>query len=300
MSKKNIALVLSGGGSKGLAQIGVINELLKHDFNITSVAGTSIGSIMGGLLAMNKLDEYTEWVKTLNQKKVWGLLDFTLSTAGLFKGEKVFQKMKSFIPDIAIENMNFPFAAVATDVLNEKDVVFTSGSFYAAIRASISIPTIFTPVKHEDSFLVDGGVSNPVPIEHIQRQKDDILVVVSLYGERMHPPKQKKQSDNPKHSSKNILGLNLDGMIRHLSQLRNTADKNSLGYVSLLNSVSSIMVHRLSHEIIKNHQPDILIEIPMDAAGTFDFQKADELIEMGEKIGKQAIEEYLKKITSNE
>ena len=300
MSKKNIALVLSGGGSKGLAQIGVINELIKHDFNITSVAGTSIGSIMGGLLAMNKLHEYTEWVKTLNQKKVWGLLDFALSTAGLFKGEKVFQKMKSFIPDVAIEDMNIPFAAVATDILNEKDVVFTSGSFYAAIRASISIPTIFTPVKHDDSFLVDGGVSNPVPIEYVKRQKDDILVVVSLYGKKTHPSQHKTTKAIPKADEKNILGLNLENIFSHISHLRNTADKNSIGYVSLLNSVSSIMVHRLSHEIIKNHQPDILIEIPMDAAGTFDFQKADELIEMGEKIGKQAIEEYLKKITSNE
>jgi len=291
--KKNIALVLSGGGSKGLAHIGVINELLRNDFNITSVSGTSIGSIIGGLYAMNKLNEYTDWVKTLNQKKIWGLLDFTLSSAGLFKGEKVFQKMKSFIPDMPIEKMNIPFSAVATDVVNEKDVVFSSGSFYSAIRASIAIPTVFTPVKYQDSYLVDGGVSNPIPIEHVKRHKDDILVVVSLYGKKMNPVKSKQVKTNPKNDSKKLMGIKLDNLLSQVSQVMNTADKNSLGYVSLLNAVSSVMVHKLAHQIIKNNQPDLLIEIPMDVAGTFDFQKAEELIHIGEQISKQAINNYL-------
>ena len=95
--KKPVALVLSSGGSKGLAQIGVINELEKKGFQITSVSGSSIGSVMGGLYAMGKLPEFTVWVKTLDRKTIWGLMDFTLTTHGLLKGEKVFDKMKIFI-----------------------------------------------------------------------------------------------------------------------------------------------------------------------------------------------------------
>ena len=154
--KKPVSLVLSSGGSKGLAHIGVINELEKQGFLITSVSGSSIGSVIGGIYAMGKLPEYTNWVKTLNQKAIWGLMDFTVSTNGLLKGEKVIEKMRTFIPDMPIEKMNIPFAAVATDILNEKEVVFRSGSFYEAIRASVAIPTIITPVKYKDTILVDG------------------------------------------------------------------------------------------------------------------------------------------------
>ncbi|MDP3353230.1 MAG: patatin-like phospholipase family protein [Flavobacteriaceae bacterium] len=99
--KQKVALVLSSGGSKGLAHIGVINELEKHNFEITSVSGSSIGSVIGGLCAMDKLPEYTDWARTVNRKTIWGLMDFTLSSNGLIKGEKVFDKMKTFIPGYA-------------------------------------------------------------------------------------------------------------------------------------------------------------------------------------------------------
>ena len=143
--KQKVALVLSSGGSKGIAHIGVINELEKQGFEISSVSGSSIGSVIGGLYAMGKLPEYTDWIRTLNKKLVWELMDFTFSSNGLIKGVRVFNKMKSFIPDIGIEEMNIPFSAIATDILNEKDVVFTDGSFYEAIRASVAIPSLITP-----------------------------------------------------------------------------------------------------------------------------------------------------------
>ncbi|HDO26967.1 MAG TPA: patatin, partial [Bacteroidetes bacterium] len=163
--KNKVALVLSSGGSKGLAHIGAINVLEKNGFEITSVSGSSIGSVIGGIYAMGELPRYTEWVKTLNKKTIWGLMDFAFSTQGLLKGENVFNKMKTFIPDRDIEEMNIPFSAIATDLINEKEVVFDKGSFYDAVRASVAIPTVFTPVKYKDTILVDGGVLNPLPID---------------------------------------------------------------------------------------------------------------------------------------
>ncbi|OYT15152.1 MAG: patatin [Bacteroidetes bacterium 4572_77] len=290
-TKQKIALVLSGGGSKGLAHIGVIQELEKQGFEISSVAGTSIGSVIGGLFAMDKLAEYTEWVRTLNQKSIWGLLDFTLSTNGLLKGEKVLSKMKTFIPDMAMEEMKIPFVAVATDILNEKDVVFRQGSYYEAIRASVAIPTIFTPVKYKDTILVDGGVLSPIPIEYVERKANDILVVVNLYGEKKSRIPTIKMN---KAESKNAISSALSALVDNFYKLMSSGDKKSMGYLSLLNTTSSAMVHKIAQQNMEKHQPDIVISIPHDSAGTFDFQKADELIEIGKEAASLAIEDYLK------
>jgi len=283
--KKSVALVLSSGGSKGLAHIGVINELERQGFKITSVSGSSIGSVYGGFYAMGKLPQYTEWAKTLNPKSIWGLMDFTFSSNGLLKGEKVFQKMKTFIPDMQIENMDIPFAAVATDILNEVDVVFESGSFYDAIRASVAIPTVLTPVKYNDSILVDGGVLNPIPIDHVKRNDGDILVVVNLYGDK----EKNKESSGLVDDETKIYNTYLDGIIKNISKFIRSGDKKSLGYFSLLNSTTHAMVHKIAKQTVEKHQPDITISIPYDSSNTFDFHKAEKLIKLGEEAAKKAI-----------
>lgn len=285
--KQNVALVLSSGGSRGLAHIGVINELVKQGFQITSISGSSIGAVIGGLYAMGKLPEYSAWAKTLNRKAIWGLMDFTLTTNGLLKGDKVFEKMKTFIPDMNIEKMNIPFVAVATDILNEKEVAFRSGSFYTAIRASIAIPTIITPAKYNDTILLDGGVLNPIPIEYIVRNGNDILVVVNLYGDKRNELEISTSLSENKNPSK------LDGLLNTISKLIITGDKRSLGYLSLLTTTTSAMIHKIAKQNIEIHKPDILINIPCDTGDTFDFHKADELIKLGEMAAREAIEKYM-------
>jgi len=275
-------LVLSSGGSRGLAHIGVIHELVKQGFQITSVSGSSIGTVIGGLYAMGKLHEYTKWVSTFNKMDVWGFMDFTLTTNGLLKGERVFDKMKTFIPDMNIEDMPIPFAAVATDILHEKEVVFTKGSFYEAVRASVAIPAVFTPVKYNNTILVDGGILNPIPIEHVRRKNGDILIVVNLYGE--------KKVDIP--NEKNIDNGYLNRLINPLLTLISTGDKSSKGYYSLLSSTTSAMIQKIAELNIEKHKPDLVINIPHDSASTFDFYKAKELIELGESAAKEAITNY--------
>ncbi|MCK5822643.1 MAG: patatin-like phospholipase family protein [Bacteroidales bacterium] len=278
--KKNIALVLSSGGSKGLAHIGAINVLEKNGFQISSVSGSSIGSVIGGLYAMGELPAYTEWVKTLNKKKVWGLMDFALSTQGLLKGKTAFNKMKTFIPDQNIEDMNIPFSAIATDLINEKEVVFDKGSFYEAVRASVAIPTVFTPVKYKDTILVDGGVLNPVPIDNVKRSEDDLLVVVNLYGDKIEKDIQEKEN------SKSVT------LINKFIKLIYSGDKRNSSYFSLLSETTATMVHRLAKLSIEKYQPDIVVNIPTDSANTFDFFRAGELIQLGEDATTLAINNY--------
>ena len=278
--KNKVALVLSSGGSKGLAHIGAINVLEKNGFEITSVSGSSIGSVIGGIYAMGELPRYTEWVKTLNKKTIWGLMDFAFSTQGLLKGENVFNKMKTFIPDRDIEEMNIPFSAIATDLINEKEVVFDKGSFYDAVRASVAIPTVFTPVKYKDTILVDGGVLNPLPIDHVKRSEDDLLVVVNLYGDKIK--KDIKEKENPKSVT----------LINKFIKLIYSGDKRNSSYFSLLNETTSTMIHRIAKLSIEKYQPDIVVNIPADSAGTFAFYKYGELIQLGEDATNLAINSY--------
>jgi NTE family protein len=273
--KKNVALVLSSGGSRGLAHIGVINALIEKGYHISSISGSSIGAVIGGLYAMNQLDTYVEWVSTLNMKSVWGLLDFTFNKQGIIKGDKVFDKMKTMIPDMLIEDMKIPFAAVATDLLNERDVAFTSGSYYEAVRASISIPAMLTPVKHGNSWLVDGGVLNPIPIEHVKRQPNDLLVVVNLHGKSCG-----QTIKTIEEKEKSYFNL----MFKALSMQQKVPTSGQIGYYDLLNFTSAAMINKIVKMSIDKYQPDLVIDIPSDASGIFEFYKAKELIDLGKQL----------------
>ena len=153
-TKKKVSLVLSGGGARGIAHIGVIEELEKQGYEIVSISGTSMGSLVGAIYSLGKMEEFKNWIYTMDKLDIFKYIDFTFSTQGLVKGDRVFNKMKEFIPDRNIEDLKINYSATATDITNKKEVVFTKGSIYEAVRASVAIPTVFTPVKIENSLLI--------------------------------------------------------------------------------------------------------------------------------------------------
>ena len=126
--KKQVSLVLSSGGARGLAHIGAIEELLKHDFKIEAVAGSSIGAAIGGIYASGNLEKYKDWILNLDKYGVFKLMDFTFSSHGFIKGEKVKREMRKFLGDPNIEDLNIPYVAVAADLYNQKEIVFTKGN----------------------------------------------------------------------------------------------------------------------------------------------------------------------------
>lgn len=285
--KPSVALVLSGGGSRGLAHIGVIEILLENGFRITSVAGSSIGALIGGIYAMGCLQVYKDWVCSLNKKDIWELIDFAFSSKGLIKGKRIFDRMRSFIPDRNIEDFPIPFTAVATDVINQQQIEFRSGSFYEAVRASIAIPAIFTPVKFKNTFLVDGGIINPLPISSVERTGNDILVAVNLYGKNPEDIKLtlSKITSSKKESKSKMFNL--------FSKLVVQGDPKSPGYYSLLNFSLTTLIQQLTYSIIDKYQPDILIEIPCQLASIFDFHRAQELVDIGRKKTEEILSNFL-------
>ncbi|HDR52493.1 MAG TPA: patatin, partial [Mariniphaga anaerophila] len=279
--KQKVALALGSGGARGLAHIGVIEELEKHGFEITSVSGSSMGSLIGGFYAMGKLKVYADWMCSLKKKDVYSLMDVTLSQNGLLKGERVFNKMKELIPDMLIEEMPIPFSAAATDVITRKEVVFSSGSFYTAARASIAIPAVITPLAAGDLLFVDGGVLNPVPVNHVKRTDGDILVAVNLYDEPHNSPNHELENrkvleGKKKQSWQKTLHLNvsIEYLQQKIQELIPKSDKQNQGYLTLLQLTSSMMLTRISNLLLELSKPDIIINIPTNSAKTFEFYKA--------------------------
>jgi NTE family protein len=290
MKKKKVALVLSGGGARGIAHIGAIEELLRNDFEITSVAGTSMGAMVGSVYAMGKMDQFRDWLLSLDKMKVFKLVDFTFSSQGLIKGDRVLTEMKKFIEDTRIEDLKIPFAAVSADLINKKEVVFTEGSVYEAIRASIAIPTVFTPVKQNKALLVDGGVLNNIPIDRVKRKRGDILVVVNVNAnipiDRPAEPKKVSEEKNSVYKKK------IAEFQDFFHDIFNSEREEKLGYFDLIDKTIGLMIYHNAQSSIERHSPDILIKVSRDACATYDFYKAGDLVEIGRHAARKSIEEY--------
>jgi NTE family protein len=200
-ARTRIALALGSGGARGYAHIGAIQVLDERGFEIVAIAGSSMGALVGGLRAAGKLDDYTEWALGLSQLDVLRLLDPSLSAAGAIRGQKVFAKVGELFDGALIEDLPVPFTAVAADLLARREVWFQSGPIAAAIRASISIPGVFTPVMLNGRLLADGGLMNPVPIAPTVGVHADATVAVSLSGDRrtndVGPPASESAEERP-------------------------------------------------------------------------------------------------------
>ena len=174
--KKKVALALSSGGPRGFAYIGAIEELLSRGYEITSVAGSSAGSLVGGIFAAGGLEAFKEWLCRLDPMQVVTLMDFSFSKNYLVKGDRVINAIKKRVPEVNIEDLPIPFTAIATDLHTGEEVVFREGPLFQAIRASISIPSMFRPVRWKGRTLIDGGMVNTMPLNRVARTEGDILV----------------------------------------------------------------------------------------------------------------------------
>ncbi|HNV51274.1 MAG TPA: patatin-like phospholipase family protein, partial [Tenuifilaceae bacterium] len=254
---------------------------------------------VGGLLAAGKIDEFRNWVIKLNKKDVLSLIDFTITTKGFVKGDKVFERMRklNLIPDINIEDLRIPYAAVAVDILNNKECVFQSGSLLKAIRASISIPSVFTPVSLDNGLLVDGGVLNPLPLKLVKRNPSDLLVAVDLNAlnvyEKPKLPKKKVSTENQNERFAALI-KKWDELFGH-NNPKSTKEKKvtpkSIGYFDVLMRSVLLMQSKLTTYSTEITPPDVLVPISKDSSTVFEFYKAEELIAYGKEMCAKALEE---------
>ena len=271
MSKKQkVALVLASGGAKGFAHIGAIEALEENGYEITSIAGASMGALIGGLYATGGLNKVKEWMYELTNREMFKLVDFTISPHAILKGDRIMEALKAIVPDCMIEDLPIPYCAVATDLKTGREVVFRSGSLYDAIRASISIPMVFSPVEYNDMLLIDGAMSNGLPLDRVARTEGDILVAVNL--DNYCWEEDEGQPNKFQNTSR----------LKSLS--RKFHDKiNALGnnYVSLTYDTLILLMKTNIDMALRFTPPDIYLNVDLGEYGFYDYDDSEATSRLG-------------------
>jgi NTE family protein len=281
---KDVALALSSGGARGLAHIGAIEELEANGYRISSIAGCSMGALVGGVYAAGKLEEFRDWMKTIDRKKMLELTDFSFSLNHIVKGKRIIEAIMEFVPDIAIEDLPIPYCAVATDLKAGKEVVFSKGSLFEAIRASISLPSFYEPVQRDGMILIDGGVINPIPLNRAKRKPGDILVGIDVSGyDYKSQWEEKHRLTEIQKKDQSLKAKILDKLI---------PDNIDFNYYTVLSRTSSLMIRQNSILMAELTKPEMLVDIQMSRYGSFDYDKSEKIVAIGRQKTLQAIKKY--------
>ena len=288
-SGRTVSLVLGSGGARGLAHIGVIQELEKRGYDIASISGCSIGALIGGIYAAGKLDDFEQWIRAIDKVDIVSLLDISWQKHGLVKGDKIIDTLVELVGDQQIEELPIPFTAVAADVRREKEVWISKGGLFDAIRASISLPLFLTPVEYKRGHLVDGGVLNPVPIAPTFGDNTDLTVAVNLGGPLAS---EKKQSSRKSKARKKASSFQerVSQWIGELQKSITTRSENDWGAYEIADQAFDAMQSTIARQKLAAYPPDKVIEIPRNACGTLDFDCADEMIELGMTAARETLD----------
>ena len=287
--KHTVSLVLGSGGARGHAHIGVIRALHEMDFEVRNISGCSMGSVIGGIYAADKLDTYTEWAFQLTRGDVVKLLDFSFSLRSIFKGERIFDVLKELVGDRKIEDLDRRFTAVATSLDDEEEVWLNSGSLFTAMRSSTAVPGVFSPVTLNGHTLVDGGLVNPLPIAPTLNDSTDLTIAVNLAGidQEYTPPEDVEKDDEEKNSYR-------DKIADFLSGLRNDDAPGSGGSdfdaADLLVKSIDIMQGTIARFKLAAYAPDKTIDIPRNACSFFEFHRAEEMADLGYEKARKVLE----------
>jgi len=305
------ALALGAGGARGYAHIGVIEVLEERDFEIVNIAGSSMGALVGGLYAAGKLDAYTEWVTTLSQLDVLRLLDVSLTKPGMIRAEKLFARTRDLLAGVQIEDLPIPFTAVASDLLAGKPIWFQRGPVETAVRASIAMPGVFTPLMLNGRVLVDGGLMDPVPVAPTAAAHADVTIAVDLGGDRAVSPDGaparetaearpiEEWAERFRHAAANVFDRDLVRSLLNRMGGQSGPDHDApdgpapeppeawpsgLGRFDVMNQSLEAMQRLLTRYRLAGDQPDVLISVPKDACRTLDFHRASDMIALGREL----------------
>lgn len=316
---RRVALALGSGGARGYAHIGVIQVLEERGFDIVSVAGSSMGAAIGGLHAAGVLPEYTEWVSSLSQRDVLRLLDPAIKAPGAIRAEKIMTRMSELLGGALIEDLPIDYTAVATDLLQRREVWFQSGPVDVAIRASIALPSFITPVMLNGRLLADGGLLNPVPVAPTAGSRADLTIAVLLSGDdpagravtpqvaSAEPAHVDDWLDRFRRTAAQVFDRDL---IRMVTQ-RFSGPRPPNSEPASAHSVEEVFgelpaglrmrdVMQLSLEVMQSlvtdfrlagYPADIYVTVPKTAARTLDFHRADELIALGRELTIAALDD---------
>jgi len=293
LSGKTASLVLGSGGARGLAHIGVIRALEKAGIEMRTIAGSSMGALVGGIHAAGRLKAYEDWVCTLEQSDVLALVDWTFSGGGLIRGRKIIDKLAELIGRYDIEKLDIDFTAVAVDLDRGREVWLDRGPLFDAIRASIAIPGVFTPHEYRGRTFIDGGILNPVPIAPTLRAVDDLVVVVDVNGPEVEPPPLQRQPEEPEDQDNGMLAKVrefMNGWRDDEREKEKAKDKSTRpGLMAVMMSALDIMEAAMARHHMALFHSDIMISIPKNTCFVHEFHRAADIIALGEELATEAL-----------
>lgn len=323
-----VALALGSGGARGYAHIGVVEELRSRGHQIVGIAGSSMGALVGGLEAAGKLDQYTAWAGSLNQRALLRLLDPSISAAGVLRAEKILDAVREIVGDAQVEDLPIPFTSVATDLITGKSVWLQRGPVDSAIRASIAIPGVIAPHVLDGRLLADGGILDPIPMAPIAAVNADITIAVSLNGADPDGPRDRESwvgterwnrlwrstsaslldskaarslLDTP--SGRAVLGRFAPSLTAGEGDQADQAEEHDmngsesdessvprLGGFEVMNRTIDIAQSALARHTLAAYPPDVLIEVPRTLCRSLDFHRAVEIIDHGRQLAVEALD----------
>lgn len=295
-----IGLALGSGSARGLAHLGVIRALAEAGIEPHCIAGTSMGALVGAIHAAGKLDALAATFRTFDWKKTVSFFDVVLPKSGLIDGAKVDELVRHHIHADAVEDLPMPFAAVATDLASGEEVVLRDGDVIEAVRASISVPGIFTPVRRDGRLLVDGGLTDPVPVSAARALGADYVIAVDLNheivaGKNLKPLRPQaapardgvngfaRWAEEQRRALRDLkawLFAHVPGGGAQLARWASAEEPTPNVFEVLLASIN-IMETRITQTRLRLERPDLLIRPPLGHIRFLEFSRAEEIIEIG-------------------
>jgi NTE family protein len=285
-----IGIALGGGGAKGLAHIGVIKVLEEYGIFPHIVSGTSIGALIGALyLLRGNIHAVEEYAMSFESSTLYPYLAPRPSSSGLISEKRIQTFLNGLLGDKRIEDLDRPFFCPATDIRRGREVLFDRGSLQQAVRASISIPVIFKPVLLRKSYLVDGGLINPVPVDILKKNGADFTIAVNVITQRPLRPRRRKKAN----AKEKLLLARLDDFLsRKLISGRADEEPN---LIEAFLSTIEIMQEKLIAARLKNDAPDVIIHVDTQDFKLFEFYRPAAIISRGEETARREIKTVLRR-----
>lgn len=292
--RPTIGLALGGGAARGFAHIGVIRTLTAKGLKPDVICGTSIGAVVGGALATDRLDVLEAWARSLSKRRVLGYLDVSLGGSGLISGARLAARLDEALGETAIEDLPVRFAAIATEIGTGHEIWLTRGRLSDALRASYTLPGIFAPVRVGGRWLVDGALVNPVPVAAARALGARLVVAVNLNAELFgRGTTIASHGSDESDTLSNVLtqrrGLRRMLGSEHEVKRQVLGRPGSPGLMTVMSEAFNIMQDRITRARLAGDPPDVLIQPHLGPVGLFDFHRADETIAIGAEAAERAI-----------